>query len=174
MALAFVVCAILLMAKTTCWILIGFLVFILAVFTDLWDGWLARKFHLESDYGKMADPIADKLLVVGVLASMAYSGLYSGWWVVPIAVREIAVTGVRVVRSGRNQVLPAEKAGKLKAVIQFIAISCAFIAQIAEGFVAMAGFTFLMRLLIFFLVLANVATLYSGFLFFKKLRAVPA
>jgi CDP-diacylglycerol---glycerol-3-phosphate 3-phosphatidyltransferase len=101
---------------------IAFVAFALASATDLLDGELARRLSLITDFGKIADPIADKALTGAALITLSYLGELS-WWVTWIIVlREVAVTVLRfwVIRRG---VIPASRGGKVKTMLQVIAIS---------------------------------------------------
>jgi CDP-diacylglycerol---glycerol-3-phosphate 3-phosphatidyltransferase len=97
------------------------LVFAVASMTDLLDGYLARKRNLITDFGKLADPIADKLLTGAALIGLSYIGRLPWWVTVVILVREIGVTVLRfwVIRHG---VIPASRGGKLKTLLQMYAL----------------------------------------------------
>ncbi len=99
-------------------------VFVFAAWTDSIDGWVARRLDGVTAWGQLADPIADKLLVIGVLASLALVGELPWWAVVVIVGREVAVTvlRVRLVRRQRH-VMPASVWGKVKTVSQIVAIA---------------------------------------------------
>jgi len=101
---------------------IAFLAFALASVTDLLDGELARRRGLITDFGKIADPIADKALTGSALITLSYLGELPWWVTCVIVVRELAVTGLRfwVIRHG---VIAASRGGKAKTMLQVIAIS---------------------------------------------------
>lgn len=116
------------------WLLVGdfagdtarwwaFGIFTFAALTDSIDGWVARRYNGVTRWGQLADPIADKLLIIGSLASLAYVGELPWWAVVVIAAREVAVTllRVRLVR-GLDLVMPASVWGKVKTLSQVIAV----------------------------------------------------
>lgn len=90
------------------------LVFTLAAFTDLFDGIIARRYQLETRAGKFIDPLADKMLTLGMLGCFAYAGYYSPWWLVPIFFREILVTFFRIGWLLEGTAAGAEKLGKIK------------------------------------------------------------
>ncbi len=100
----------------------AFLLFLLACATDFLDGWVARKKGLISDFGKIMDPLADKVLVVGLFLTFVQLQLVGAWVVVVIIVREFLITGMRVFALRRGVVLAAENAGKHKTVSQMAAI----------------------------------------------------
>jgi CDP-diacylglycerol--glycerol-3-phosphate 3-phosphatidyltransferase len=103
------------------WRLTAFLVFAVASFTDHVDGNLARKHGLITDFGKIADPIADKALTGAALVGLSLLGELPWWVTIVIAAREIGVTLLRfwVIRHG---VIPASRGGKAKTMAQILAI----------------------------------------------------
>jgi CDP-diacylglycerol--glycerol-3-phosphate 3-phosphatidyltransferase len=100
----------------------AFVAFAVASVTDLLDGELARRRGLITDFGKIADPIADKALTGSALITLSILGELAWWVTCVIVVRELAVTGLRfwVIRHG---VIAASRGGKLKTMLQIIAIS---------------------------------------------------
>jgi len=103
------------------WRITAFVVFAVACVTDRVDGEVARKYGLVTDFGRIADPIADKALIGGALIGLSILGELAWWVTVVIAVREVGVTLLRfwVIRHG---VIPASRGGKLKTLVQAIAI----------------------------------------------------
>lgn len=103
------------------WRIAAFAIFAVAVITDRFDGALARSYGMETEFGKLADPIADKALIGAALIGLSLLGDLPWWVTVVILVREIGVTVLRfaVLRRG---VIPASRGGKLKTLIQAIAI----------------------------------------------------
>lgn len=101
---------------------IAFVAFAVASVTDLLDGELARRRGLITDFGKIADPIADKALTGSALITLSYLGELVWWVTAIIVIRELAVTGLRfwVIRRG---VIAASRGGKAKTMLQVIAIS---------------------------------------------------
>ena len=96
--------------------------FLFAAATDRLDGWLARRNDLVTDVGKLLDPIADKLLMGAALVCLSILGDLQWWVTVVILVRELGITVMRFFLL-RYLVLPASKGGKLKTVLQTVAIS---------------------------------------------------
>ncbi len=108
----------------------AFVVFVFAAATDSVDGWVARRYNGVTRWGQLADPIADKFLVIGALASLAIIGDLPWWAVIVIVLREIAVTLLRLrLVATRALVMPASIWGKVKTVAQMIAIG-AYLAPI--------------------------------------------
>lgn len=109
----------------------AFVVFVVAAVSDLWDGWLARRRGEITDYGKLVDPLADKLLLAAalipfyvltradpVLGGLPLYGHVSLWIVIVFLGRELIVTGLRTVAARRGEVVQARRAGKYKAFAQ--------------------------------------------------------
>lgn len=96
--------------------------FILAIATDSVDGLLARRQNLVTDFGKLLDPVADKILTGSALVTLSILGDLWWWVTIVILVRELGITVFRMILV-RDRVIPASSAGKLKTVAQAIAIS---------------------------------------------------
>lgn len=114
------------------WLLVGggaaarwwaFGIFVFAAFTDSVDGWLARRLIGVTRWGQLADPAADKVLIVGSLAALAWLGDLPWWAVGVIVVRELAVTAQRSLLVRRGVVMPATVLGKVKTVTQVAAVT---------------------------------------------------
>ena len=98
------------------------LLFILACLTDFADGYIAKKYHLVSDFGKLMDPIADKFLILAAFLAFVRMQVVENWMVILILGREIIVTSLRIFALTKTKVLAAERAGKHKTVSQMVAI----------------------------------------------------
>jgi CDP-diacylglycerol--glycerol-3-phosphate 3-phosphatidyltransferase len=94
------------------------IVFAVASFTDALDGWIARRNRTESTFGKLMDPLADKLLVVAAIVSLVALSRLSAVVAMVIIAREFAVTGLRQLAMESGHVIPASLWGKLKTVTQ--------------------------------------------------------
>ncbi len=147
--------------------------FTAASVTDWWDGYLARKHSLVTGTGKILDPIADKILILGLMIIFAYLGLYSFGWIFFILIREVSVTAMRLIRLRKGKVIPAEWAGKVKLGFQISSVSVSLIylafldaysETVIPDFVVLLNFFHYAAIF-----LANIFTITSGFLFFKRL-----
>jgi CDP-diacylglycerol--glycerol-3-phosphate 3-phosphatidyltransferase len=98
------------------------IIFVLASFTDMLDGMIARKYNLVTNFGKIMDPLADKLLVISALVCLVELGDVPGWMVIAILAREFTVTGLRTVAASQGVVIAAGMSGKIKTVTQMIAV----------------------------------------------------
>ncbi|MTV23977.1 CDP-diacylglycerol--glycerol-3-phosphate 3-phosphatidyltransferase [Nitriliruptoraceae bacterium ZYF776] len=112
----------------------AFGIFVFAAWTDSIDGWVARRLHGVTRWGQLADPIADKLLIIGCLGSLAVVGELPWWAVNVIVARELAVTllRVRLVR-GLDLVMPASSWGKAKTVSQVVAVAAFLWPGVGDG-----------------------------------------
>ncbi|MDO5701198.1 MAG: CDP-diacylglycerol--glycerol-3-phosphate 3-phosphatidyltransferase [Bowdeniella nasicola] len=111
------------------------LVFMVAAATDQLDGHLARSRNLETDFGRIADPIADKALVGAALVLLSAAHFVPWWVTILILIRELGITALRFVMI-RRQVMAASKGGKLKTVTQMLFIWLLLIPW--HGFVGQA------------------------------------
>ena len=98
-------------------------VFVIASATDWLDGYLARKRNEITNFGKFADPIADKILVVSALACLMEIGVVPAWAVIIVVAREFIVSGLRMSAAAQNVVIAADGFGKIKTVTQMVSIT---------------------------------------------------
>jgi len=128
--LAFV-CIGLIRAGTFFSLSLGLVVFGVASFTDFLDGFLARRLGLVSDLGKILDPVADKVLVLGVFIAFVEAGAVSAWMVITVIARELLITSLRLLALNKGTVLEAKMLGKHKMVSQIAGIVAIFLVLIA-------------------------------------------
>ena len=146
----------------------AFVVFAVAAITDRFDGNLARSWGQITDFGRIADPIADKALTLCGFALLSYQG-YLPWWVtILIAVRELGITAMRAFFLRRGVVVSANQAGKLKTFMQMVALGALLIPwahfkHINDG--KEWWVVLLIRLGQIFAGVALALTLYSGFMY---------
>lgn len=100
----------------------AFVLFILASFTDMLDGKIARKYNLVTNFGKIMDPLADKVLVYSAFCLMVADGKVPGWMLIVILAREFTIAGMRTVAASEGTVIAAGMSGKIKTVLQMIAV----------------------------------------------------
>jgi len=110
-------------------------VFALAALTDGLDGYFARSRDAVTTFGKLMDPLADKLLITAALVSLVSLHRLQAWVAMVIIAREIAVTGLRVIAAERGVVIAASWMGKLKTVLQIAAVFALIAADPAPAWV---------------------------------------
>lgn len=97
---------------------LALVIFVVASLTDLFDGKIARQYGLVTNFGKLMDPLADKVLVMSAMLCFVSSGLAPAWIVIVILTREFLVTSLRLIAAGEGTVIAADKWGKIKTVTQ--------------------------------------------------------
>ena len=113
--------------------IVALIIFILASVTDALDGYLARNFFGCTSFGKLMDPLADKVLVCAAFIGFVELGSLAAWMVVLIIAREFMVTGMRLLMIEKGIVMPAGMWGKVKTTVQMIAIGLLFLGVIWEA-----------------------------------------
>ena len=101
---------------------VGLLLFIVAGITDYLDGSIARSRNLVTDFGKLMDPLADKILMAAAFVLLVPEHAFPAWVAVVIISREFAITGLRLLAASKGVVLPSEKLGKHKTVWQIVCV----------------------------------------------------
>ena len=109
-------------SDVTRWVAAG--LFVVGMATDGVDGFIARRYNMVTDLGKILDPIADKVLTGGALITLSILGELPWWVTAIIVVREVGITIFRMAVIS-DQVIPASRGGKIKTVMQFVAITAA-------------------------------------------------
>ncbi len=100
----------------------AFIVFVAASLTDMLDGRIARERGLVTNFGKIMDPLADKILVYSAFCMFIDKGIVPGWMLIIILAREFAVSGMRTVAASEGKVIAAGMTGKIKTVLQMFAV----------------------------------------------------
>jgi len=143
--------------------------FVAASVTDFLDGWLAKKRNEVSDFGKLMDPIADKVLTLSAFLAFVEMKLIPAWIVVIIVFREFVITGLRLVALAKREVIEAETAGKHKTVSQMVSIYVIlFFIIFRESSISVFGFwneslEYLLRQIIFYMMIVTaILTVVSG------------
>lgn len=149
-------------------ILIATVIFIFASFTDWLDGYIARRDNLVTNFGKFADPMADKILVASALIMLVELNLAPGWVVAVIIAREFAVTGLRLllVETG-GTVLAADWPGKIKTVTQMLAIIFLLVNNFPLAWTGIPVGTILLYISLFFTVYSGADYFYNARFLFK-------
>ena len=144
--------------------LFGGICFGLASITDMLDGRIARSRNLVTDFGKLMDPVADKMLVMSTLVCFVQKGICGAWVVAIILFREFLVTSVRMVAAEKGIVIPANIWGKIKTVTQMVSISGIFCgcAAFEFAFIPTVVGNLLITVSMFVLYVAVIATILSG------------
>ncbi len=115
--------------------LISAIIFALGAITDALDGRIARRNHIVTNFGKLLDPIADKMLVTAGLLAFMKDGLCSIWFVMIILTRDFAITSLRMIAAAQNVVIPANIGGKIKTVVQMVSfVVVMMLCEISESF----------------------------------------
>ena len=155
---------------------IALIIFSVASLTDMLDGKIARKYGLVTNFGKLMDPLADKVLVMSAMLCFVSEDLAPAWIVIVILTREFLVTSLRLIAAGEGTVIAADKWGKIKTVTQMIWIiwTILWLCVIATGIFnsfADHGITVIGYLLSDILMYASTFfTLLSGFNYVYKNR----
>lgn len=148
------------------------LIFIVASFTDHLDGKIARKNNIVTTFGKFADPLADKILVLSAMLILVEFNKIPAWIPIIVLAREFVVSGYRLIAVEKGgQVIAANIWGKLKTVTQMLAIILSFIdinafAAFING--GLTGYNFIINILSsLFMFVSVIATIFSGWSYIK-------
>ena len=109
------------------------IVFVVASITDMLDGRIARSRNLVTNFGKIMDPLADKVLVYAAFCLFIEKGVMPGWMLIIILAREFAVSGMRTVAASQGTVVAAGMTGKIKTVLQMFAVIFLLLAPYAKA-----------------------------------------
>jgi len=157
---------------------ISLVVFVLAALSDLFDGIIAQRRNMVTDFGRLMDPIADKILVLAAFAAFVQLQLIDAWMFVIIVSREILITSLRLFALNKGKVLSAARAGKHKTALQMTVIFT-ILGFIVLKEIVLKYYTWnpawekVFRQGIFFLMLSTVIlTLYSGLSYLWENRKV--
>lgn len=160
--------------------ILALLVFVFAAISDYFDGRIAQKKNLVTDFGKLMDPIADKILVLAAFAAFVQMQLVDAWMFMIIVSREILITSLRLFALNKGKVLSAAKAGKHKTVSQ-MAVIFLILGFVVFKEIMLTFFTWnpawenFFRQGIYVLMLVTVAlTLYSGLSYLWDNRKIIA
>lgn len=152
------------------------IIFGIASFTDYLDGSIARSRNLVTNFGKLFDPLADKILIAAAFILLSVDRMIPSWITIAILSREFFVTGIRQIAAGQGAVLAAEKLGKHKMVWQIITVLYFMLGAASKepvfGFLAPVYASKAAQVWIggFIIYFTTVLTLVSGFSYFWKNR----
>ncbi|RKW37316.1 MAG: CDP-diacylglycerol--glycerol-3-phosphate 3-phosphatidyltransferase [Lachnospiraceae bacterium] len=110
-------------------------IFIIASATDALDGYVARKYNMITDFGKLMDPLADKILVSSALIILIELGNISSWVVSIVIAREFIISGIRLIATEKNIIIAASPLGKLKTVSQMLSVILMLLSIEAISFI---------------------------------------
>ncbi|AQM60904.1 MULTISPECIES: CDP-diacylglycerol--glycerol-3-phosphate 3-phosphatidyltransferase [Clostridium] len=155
-------------------------IFVIASVTDKLDGYIARSRNQITNFGKFMDPLADKLLVTAALISLVEFRVVPSWAAVIIIAREFAVSGLRTIAASEGKVIAASWWGKIKTVIQIVAIILLLIevniSQSKYLFDLVTNSNFLMNFFEYVprisLDIAVIITIVSGYDYFRKNKGI--
>lgn len=151
--------------------MLALVTFLIASLTDFLDGYIAKKYNMITDFGKLMDPIADKILVLSAFLAFVEMELIPAWMVVIIIFREVSITGLRMSAVAKGKIIAADDGGKHKMVSQVFSIIAILLFLIfKEAGIKMFG---IYKDAIFILMLITTAlTLISGISYLIKNRGV--
>ncbi|MFH1305627.1 MAG: CDP-diacylglycerol--glycerol-3-phosphate 3-phosphatidyltransferase [Candidatus Omnitrophota bacterium] len=142
---------------------VALVVFLVAALTDYLDGFIAKKYRIVSDFGRIMDPVADKILTLAAFLAFVEMKLVPAWMVVVIIMRELIITAIRIMAlTHHNDVLPAGSGGRHKTFLQMLSILVILIfivfkeAGVSVFYFWNPGFEYWYRQLIFILMLVTV------------------
>ncbi|MBL7575095.1 CDP-diacylglycerol--glycerol-3-phosphate 3-phosphatidyltransferase [Peptoniphilus asaccharolyticus DSM 20463] len=141
--------------------IVATVIFAIASFTDFLDGYIARKNNLVTNFGKFADPLADKILVAAALICLTELGDIPAWGVIIIIAREFAVTGFRIIAASENITIAASPLGKIKTVSQLVSL-----------IILLTNITMIYKVGIIIFYVAIAFTIISGIDYFVKNKKV--
>lgn len=145
--------------------IIAIVIALIAGLSDLLDGYLARRFKVESDFGRLMDPLADKIFILATYVMMVEYHLMPAWIVIVILSREFMVTGLRLLASSKGLILAADKWGKIKTSLQMFTLAvggAAWINLFNLEAPKIWGAWYILLLIV------TAVTIFSGFSYFYK------
>ena len=153
-------------------ITIAILFFLIASLTDFLDGYIARKLKLVTDFGKLMDPLVDKILTSAVFIILTKENMIPAWITITIISREFLVTGLRLLASNQGTVLSADSLGKWKTTSQIIIVASFFLIVLGSNEPALNCLEFINQPMIgnFLIIICTTITIVSGWSYLSKNR----
>ena len=152
-------------------------IFVIAMLTDIYDGYYARKHNLVTDYGRFLDPLADKVMILSALISFAVMNGIPFWMVAIIIIRDVFVTGLRTVMSSKNMVMVTSNIAKRKTLTQvliiiFILLNLGSVSLPISWIGGFLQFSTQYQLIYYLTLVVTLFTLFTGFTYLYTNRAV--
>lgn len=138
--------------------LISLVIFIIASLTDFFDGYIARKYNLITDFGKIMDPLADKILVISALVVFVELNYIPAWMSIVVLAREFLISGIRILAAAKGEVIAAGNLGKYKTTSQMIVI----IISLLIGPISLEILTYKFTVAEILMLVPVVLTIWSG------------
>ena len=153
------------------------MIFIVAMLTDIFDGYYARKYNLVTDYGRFLDPLADKVMVLSALISFAVMDVIPYWMVSLIIFRDLFVTGLRMAMSSKDKTMVTSNIAKRKTLSQvliiiFILLNIGFNSLSISWIGEIILFSKQYELIYYCTFLVTVFTVFTGFTYIYTNRSV--
>jgi CDP-diacylglycerol---glycerol-3-phosphate 3-phosphatidyltransferase len=158
---------------------ISLAVFLIAALSDWYDGWLARKFNYITEWGKVMDPLADKILTSSAFIGFIFVGLLEWWMVAIILVRDFAVTFFRIIADRKGYVFSTSYYAKWKTLLQMVFLYYLLIIYVGsvtpelnENFGNVFNVLLDEQLIYFIMLFITIITVHTGYIYFKKNKEV--
>ena len=144
---------------------------IIAALTDFLDGYIARKLNIVTDFGRLMDPLADKIFVAAAFFILVNKSIIPDWFAILILSREFAVTGLRQIAASKNIIIQADALGKIKMALQFtyLALVGAHWAKNNEEPITNTFFNYTVQGI---MLATAIITVYSGYNYFAKNKSL--
>lgn len=143
-------------------VIIAGVIFAIASFTDMLDGYIARSRNLVTNFGKFVDPLADKVLASAALIALVDMGQISGWIVVVIIAREFTVTGFRVLAASQGVTIAASPWGKIKTITQLMAIILFLFNNFPFSYLGIRADIIMIYIALFFTILSGIDYIFKN------------
>lgn len=162
----------LLLHENNTWRLISFLIFTIAVITDYYDGYAARKLGVVSDFGTFLDPLADKVLVLSAFICFSLLGYFPFWMVIIVVLRDVVITGFRMIAMMKGLVFTTEFFAKMKTFGQMVVLYIIYILYLINRMELSSDFWLFFnrlhdgRFIYFLMLLITMITVISGIQYF--------
>lgn len=158
---------------------LSLIIFSIAALTDLWDGYLARKYGIVTNFGKFMDPLADKILTSTAFVSFVALGFVEAWMIMLIIIREFFITGLRSLAAYRGQIIPPSLSAKFKTVLQMVTIIAILLYINMKTILGAAGYagdffesTMVLQIFDWLMLVTTVITVLTGIDYIIKNRSI--